>query len=314
MNLDFEKPSVYCNEEEKPFCPVRVEIEPVAKGFGVTIGNSLRRILYSSILGSSVIGVKIDGVSHTLDVIKGASTDALGLVLRLKEVRFKNVHDDMQTVRFNKKKAGHYYARDLEVPSGIEVTNPDQPLISLTGDQEVSFEAYVNKGRGTVYADHQTLFQNRPDIIEIDALYSPVIQVGYETEEVRMGHSVDHERLIMHITTDGSITAKDAVQLAAKINIEHFTMFNDIKDMVEKTKVFKEKQEEENLVLDAPIEDLELSQRSYNCLKKAKIQTVRKILEYTVEDLYHIPQMGRKSVEEVVAKMESLGFELNHKP
>ena len=310
VNLEFEKPIAYCEEEFKPFVPARIEVEPIEKGFARTLGNSLRRTLLSSIPGAAVIGVKIEGVFHEFSHIEGASTDATQLILNLKKIRFKVDGDETKTVRFENQKEGRYVAGDLEMETGVSVMNPDQSLILLTGKKTVTFELYVKKGRGKVYAENQTAFEERPDIIAVDALFSPVLKVGYEDSEVRIGQDANFERLILTVTTDGSISPKEAVYLASKINQGFFDLFSEMKDMVEKTEQFKEQIEEENLILDSPIEDLKLSPRSYNSLKKGNYTTIRKVKDLTLSDLYNIPNMGKTSVSEVVEKMRELGYEI----
>lgn len=309
MNLEFEELKVYNDGGENPFEPGKVIVEPLERGFGNTMGNALRRISLSSIMGASVIGVKITGVVHEFMMIPGSSLDATKLILNLKNMRFDVQGDEIKKLTFKSNKAGFYTAKDLKLPEGIKIQNPEQEFIALTGTSEVAVEVYVKNGRGYVPAEEIEEFENDPEIIKVDGTFSPVKKFGYEVEKMRLGQDATYERLIIEITTDGSITPKEVISVAAKIARTHFDFFEGISDIAEKTEIYKEKVEEENRILDLPIEHLELSVRSYNGLKREDRMTVRKIIELRESELYTINQLGAKSVQEIIDKVNELGLE-----
>lgn len=310
MNIGFEKINVFHDGGDDPFAPGKVIIESLERGFSHTIGNALRRILLSSMPGASVVGLKMPGVVHEFSSISGAATDTIELILNLKKLRFDlDGMDDMYTVRFEKSAPGLYTAAALDLPTGVRIMNPEQELINVTGDQPVEFEIYVKMGRGFVDASLHKDFEDRPDVIPVDGMFSPIVNVGYTSEQMRLGEHASNERLILTITTDGSISPKDAVMLASKIAHSHFALFEGMSDLAEKTEIYKEKEEEENRILDLPIEHLELSVRSYNCLKNDGMLTVREIIKIREDQLYTIKNLGKKSVEEIVQKINDLGLE-----
>lgn len=310
LNIGFEKVNVYHDGGENPFEPGKVYMEPLERGFSDTIGNALRRIMLSSMPGASVIGVKIPGVVHELSTIPGAVTDTVELILNLKKLRFKlDNAEEMYTVRFEADKTGIYTGKDLELPTGVELMNPEQEVINIIGGHLVEMEIYVKMGRGFVDASMHTEFHDRPDIIAVDGTFSPIIKVGYKGENMRLGQDASYERLILDVTTDGSLHPKEAVDIARKILHAHLGTFDEMTHIAEKTKIFKEKQEEENRILDLPIEHLELSVRSYNCLKREKLLTVKDVIKLREDQLYAIQNLGEKSVKEIISKIEELGLE-----
>jgi len=310
VNMGFEKINVYHDGGEKPFVPGKIIIEPLERGFGNTIGNAIRRIALASMAGASVIGVRISGVVHEFTMIPGSGMDVTKFILNLKKLRFKVEGEEVQTITFSSGKSGFYKASDLVLPTGVEIMNPEHDLISLTGTQQVDIEIYVKNGRGYTPSEQITEFDGESDIIPVDGTYSPVRKIGYEVEKMRIGQDATYERLILIVETDGSVSPKDAVMVAAKIAKSHFDFFEGISDIAEKTEVYQEKKEEENRILDLPIEHLDLSVRSYNCLKREGFTSVRKILALTESQLYSIHQLGDKSVKEIIAKIIELGLEL----
>lgn len=313
MNTGFEKINVHFDGGDKPFESGKVIIEPLERGYGLTLGNTLRRILLSSIPGASVIGLKIPGLNHEFDMIPGAVTDVTELMMNLKKMRFSCEKEGLHTIRFLAEKEGEYFARDLQLPTGVELQTPDVKLLSLAGDREVEIEMYIRNGKGYVPAEKIQDFDNRPDIIVTDGLFSPVKNnVMHEVENVRIGSDPNYERLILSLTTDGSVHPKDAVMLASKIAHSHFAFFENMSDMAEKTEIFQEKQEEEeaNRVLDLPVEHLDLSARSFNCLKRENLKYVRDIVNLTRGQVAAIHQLGTKSVDEIIEKIEELGLDL----
>jgi DNA-directed RNA polymerase subunit alpha len=246
--------------------------------------------------------------------VPGTATDVTSLIKNLKKIRFNvlDVEDtEVKTIHFKHNKKGFVTAGELALPAGIEVQNPEQNLINLLGSEEVEFEIYVKRGRGYVDAKLHKEFEGRPDIIKVDGTFSPVKLVGYEVENMRLGQDATYERLILNVTTDGSINAKDATLVAAKIAYDHFSFFEGISDIATKTEIYQEKMEvEENHILDQPIEILDLSVRSFNCLKREKRLFIRDIIALTEMELYNIHQLGDKSVKEIIVKIKELGLEM----
>jgi DNA-directed RNA polymerase subunit alpha len=310
MNLGFEKIKVYYDGDEESSNYGKVIMEPLERGFARTYGNTLRRILISSMPGTSVIGIKMPNVYHEYASIPGSVTDMTELILNLKQVRFKSDGDELKTVRFEANKEGNYTAASLDLPTGVELQNPDQELIQLTGDMTVEFDLYLKQSRGYVDAEKLEEFSDRPDIIKVDGMFTPIKKVGYEEQNMRIGQNANYERLILDVLTDGSITSKEAVMLAGKIAQSHFNFFDNMSDIAEKTEIFQEKKEEEDRIMDLPIEHLDLSVRAYNCLKRDGYTTVRAIYALSEQGVDAIHQMGEKSVREVIDKMKELGLEL----
>lgn len=313
MNVGLEKINVYFDGGDSPFSEGRVVIEPLTRGYGQTIGNPLRRILLSSIPGASAIGIKIPGVNHEFMTIPGTTTDVTEFILNLKKVRFACHEDGLHTVVFNGNKLGAIHASDLILPAHVKITNPGQHLLNLNGDQTVEMEIYIRNGKGYLDASMHTEFEEDSGVITVDGMFSPVEKVGYTIEKMRIGQDTSYERLILNITTDGSILPKDAAMLAAKIANSHFSFFQGMSDLADKVEVYQEKQEEEeNRILDLPVEHLDLSVRSFNCLKREEFHTVRHIVNLTETELQNIHNLGEKSVREIIDKIKELGLELRN--
>jgi DNA-directed RNA polymerase subunit alpha len=314
VNVGLVKKNVYYDKGNTAFEAGRVMIEPLEKGFGNTLGNALRRTLMRYIPGVSPIGLYIPDVYHEYTVIPGTATDVTELMLSLKKVRFEieNRNDEeVKVLRFKKKEGGFYRASDLELPAGVRIHTPDVILLNVTGEKSVELEIYIKQGRGYVDAKEHKEFQERPDVIKMDGMFNPVIKVGYEVENIRVGQDPTFERLVLTVTTDGSIHPKDAVMLASKINTSLYDFFKEMSDIADKAEIYQEKQEEEeNRILNYTIEHLDLSVRSFNCLKREKYNHVRNIVELTERQLYAIHNLGEKSVKEIIAKIEDLGLEL----
>lgn len=314
MNVGLEKLNVYSDGGDSPFEPGRVIVEPLHRGYGTTLGNAIRRILIDSIPGASVIGVKVAGVSDEFQSIDGAATDATELVLNLKEIFFDVEGDKMVTIRFEQSASGTYTAGDLILPAGVAVQNPEQELIRLTGEQTVEMEIYVKNGRGYVDASEHIELEGRKDIIAIDAKFSPIRRAAFKVEKMRIGQDATFERVIFTVVTDGSVHPKDAVMLAGKILQSLSSFFEGMSELAEKTEIHLEKkEEEENLILDLDIDDLELSARSYNCLKRDNFLKVRDIINLTEENLKGIHQLGKKSIQEILEIIKELKEEMAEK-
>jgi DNA-directed RNA polymerase subunit alpha len=312
MNVGLEKIQVFSEGVDSPFVPGRVILEPLTRGYGDTIGFSLRRIMLSSMPGAAVVGIKIAGVNHEFSSIPGAATDATELVCNLKRLRFRLEEDRTYTLKFNKNESGMYSAKDLDLPPGVEIQNPEHELINLTGSEAVSLEVYVKMGRGMVDSTLHAEYEDQEGVISVDGMFTPIRNIGYKIEAMRIGQDTSYERLIFDVTTDGSIHPKEAVLLAAKIAKTHYDFFEGISDYADRMEIYIEKkeEEEENRLLDLSIEKLDLSVRSYNGLKRSGLLSVRQIITLKETDVANIQQLGEKSVDEIVKKMIELGFEL----
>jgi DNA-directed RNA polymerase subunit alpha len=284
-------------------------LQPLERGFGVTIGNSFRRILLSSLPGIAINAVKIDGVEHEYSSIEGVKEDVYEIILNLKEVRFKQVEQSSGVIHVTKKGKGVFTAKDIaEATADYDVLNTDQVIANLSDDTEIDIELKVGRGRGYVPAEEQSVdTEEDVTIIPIDAIYTPIKQVQFDVENVRVGQRTDYEKLIMDVTTDGSVNAKEALTIAGKILNEHVEKFItekiDEPFTQEEEEVDAEKQRITNL-LKTSIEDLNLSVRSYNCLKSANINTIGELVQRDEQDLLKFRNFGKKSLAELVEVIE----------
>ncbi len=284
-------------------------LQPLERGFGVTIGNSFRRILLSSLPGIAINAVKINGVEHEYSSIKGVKEDVYEIILNLKEVRFKQVEQSSGVVHISKSGEGTLTADDIsEATADYEVLNPDLLIATMSGDAEIEMELHVGRGRGYVPAEEQDVdTEEDVNLIPIDAIYTPIKQVQFDVENVRVGQRTDYEKLVMDITTDGSINSKEALTIAGKILKEHIEKFitEEIDEPFtqEEEEVDAEKQRIANL-LKTSIEDLNLSVRSYNCLKSANINTIGELVARDEQDLLKFRNFGKKSLAELVEVIE----------
>lgn len=286
--------------------------EPLERGFGTTVGNSLRRVLLSSLPGYAITSVKIDGVQHEFSQIEGVKEDVTEIVLNLKNVILKLHSDGPKTVYIEAIGEKEVTAGDIKGDSDIEILNPDMHIASLSKDAKLSMELVVDSGRGYVSAE-----QNKQDmtpvigVIAIDSIYTPVLRANYNVENTRVGRRIDYDKLTLEVWTDGTISAREAVSIAAKILSDHLKMFIDLSDKEYVSDVIVQKKEEtENQVLDMTIEELDLSVRSFNCLKRAGINTVGELIDKTDAEMMKVKNLGKKSLEEVNAKLESMNLEL----
>lgn len=284
-------------------------LQPLERGFGVTIGNSFRRILLSSLPGIAITAVKINGVEHEYSSIKGVTEDVYEIILNLKEVRFKSVEQSSGVIHLSKKGEGTLTAEDIdEATADFDVLNPDQLIADMAEDAELEIELRVGRGRGYVPSEEQNVDTEEDiNLIPIDAIFTPIKQVKYDVENVRVGQRTDYEKLIMHVTTDGSINAKEALTIAGKILKEHIEKFItekiDEPFTQEEEEVDAEKQRIANL-LKTSIEDLNLSVRAYNCLKSANINTIGELVSRDEQDLLKFRNFGKKSLAELVEVIE----------
>ncbi len=288
-------------------------VEPLERGFGTTLGNSLRRVLLSSLPGVAVTSIKIDGVVHEFSTIEGVKEDVTEIVLNVKGITAKMYTDTPKTVRIEATGEGEVTAGSIQQDAEIEVLNPDWHLATLAENAKLIMELTFDKGRGYVPAERnkQLAAEATLGALPVDSIYTPVLKVNYTVENTRVGQITDYDKLTLEVWTDGTISAQEAVSFAARILIEHLNLFvtlsqeaMDAEIMVEKDDKGKEK------ALEMTIEELDLSVRSFNCLKRAGINTVEDLINKSEDEMMKVRNLGRKSLEEVVAKLDSLGFKL----
>lgn len=288
-------------------------VEPLERGFGTTLGNSLRRVLLSSLPGVAVTSIKIDGVVHEFSTIEGVKEDVTEIVLNVKGITAKLYSDTPKTVRIEASGEGEVTAGSIQQDAEIEVLNPDWHIATLADGAKLIMELVFDKGRGYVPAERnkQAAEQASLNALPVDSIYTPVLKVNYTVENTRVGQITDYDKLTLEVWTDGTISAKEAVSLAARIMTDHLNLFvtlsqeaMDAEIMVEKDDKGKEK------ALEMTIEELDLSVRSFNCLKRAGINTVEDLINKSEDEMMKVRNLGRKSLEEVMAKLDSLGFTL----
>lgn len=292
----------------------RFVVEPLERGFGTTLGNSMRRVLLSSLPGYAITSVKIDGVLHEFSTIPHVKEDVTEIVLNLKNVVLK-IHDENQKTLYIKASGeGEITAGDIEHGSDVEILNPDLHIAYLEDGAEVVMELTANSGRGYVPCDRNKQLMDLPiGTIAIDSIYTPVLKVNYTVENTRVGQQTDLDKLVLDVETDGTIPADEAASLAAKILSDHLKLFVDLSEEVGNQEIMVEKDEDgKEKVLEMTIEELDLSVRSFNCLKRAGINTVEDLIGKSEEDMMKVRNLGRKSLDEVVQKLASLGFSLSH--
>ncbi len=287
-------------------------VEPLERGYGTTLGNSLRRVLLSSLPGYAITSAKIDGVLHEFSTIPGVKEDVTEIVLNLKSVILKIHGDGPKTIYIESNGEDEITAGSIKTDSEVEILNPELHIATLDCDARVNMELTCDKGRGYVSAErNKQLLQPAIGVIAIDSIYTPVLKVNYTVENTRVGQITDYDKLTLEVWTDGTISAMEAVSLGAKILNEHLSLFGDLSGGAFGTEVMIVKDESgKEKVLEMTIEELDLSVRSFNCLKRAQINTVEDLTNRTEEDMMKVRNLGRKSLDEVVAKLNSLGFDL----
>ncbi|MEW6725153.1 MAG: DNA-directed RNA polymerase subunit alpha [Bacillota bacterium] len=309
--IEIEKPRIECVEMKEDNTYGRFVVEPLERGYGTTLGNSLRRILLSSLPGAAVTSVKIDGVLHEFSTIPGVMEDVPDIILALKQLRLKLHSDGPLTMRIEVEGEGRVTAGDIIAGSEIEILNPDLHIATLDDRARLSMELTVSRGRGYVPAERN----KRPDspigLIPVDSIYTPVRRVNYEVSDTRVGQVTDYDQLTMEIWTDGSIKPDEALSLAAKILTEHLRLFVGLTEDIEQVEIMSEKEEDDrDRVMEMAIEDLDLSVRSFNCLKRAGINTVGELVEKSEPEMMKVRNLGKKSLEEVKHKLAALGLSL----
>ena len=311
--MEIEKPKILLDEQENGARAI-ITVEPLEKGFGITVGNMLRRTLLSSLPGAAIVGVKIQGVLHEFSTIKGVTEDVPDIVLNLKSVAVKTESTDEDfkgTLTLRKKGAGTLYAKDIECEDGITIMNPEQYICTLDDDANLDMTLYVGRGRGFVPANLNKGFSDEVDYIAIDSLFTPVKRVNFEVQSSRVGRSLDYDKLVLDVQTRGTVTAKEVVALSAKLLNDYAAMFIELVEGMDGMNILVARKEDERTKLyEKPIEEMELSVRSYNCLKRAGIDTVGDLAKKTKGEMMKVRNMGAKSMEEVIAKLESYGIVL----
>ena len=309
--IKFEKPDYKITEMQENTHFAKFELEPLERGFGTTIGNALRRVLLSSLPGSAVTTVKIDGVMHEFQKIEGVVEDVTTIILAIKNLVVKNHSNEEKVIRLVKSTEGPVTAGDIERDADIEIINPDLVLCNLVKGGKISIEMTVNNGRGYVgAAENKAMWtENKAGMIAIDSNYSPIEVVKYEVLDTRVGQDESYDKLVMEITTNGSTTPEEAMALAAKILIEHFSIVADLNEISNVSGIMQEKKVDNKAkTLETPIEEVEFSVRAYNCLKRAGIHTVQDLVNKKEAEVTKIRNLGKKSLKEVLDKVEELGL------
>ena len=311
--IEIEKPNIVTTSVSNDGSSGKFVVEPLERGYGITLGNSLRRILLSSLPGVAVTAIKIDGVLHEISTIPGVKEDVTQIVLNVKGITAKLHGDGPRTVVLEMNGEGVARAGNIKTDVDLEILNPEHPIATLSGGAKLYMELTFSHGRGYVSSEKNKLAANNPPIgvIFTDSIYTPVYKVSYTVENTRVGNITDYDKLTLDVLTNGIISAKEAVSLGAKILNEHLNLFIDLSDEGKKAEIMVEREETvKEKVLEMSIEELDMSVRSFNCLKRAGIDTVEDLTNKTEEDMIKVRNLGKKSLEEVIQKLESLGLSL----
>lgn len=309
--IEIEKPSITVLEYTDHYG--KFEVEPLERGFGITVGNALRRVLLSSLPGVAVNSIKIDGVLHEFSTIPGVKEDVTEIMLTLKELAMviQSEEDGQRTIRIEQTGEGEVTAGDIICPSDVEILNKDLHIATCSKDANLYMEINISRGRGYVSSEDNKNESMPIGVIPMDSIYTPVKKVSYEVEPTRVGVRSDFEKLTLEIWTDGSIEVQEGVSLGAKILNEHLNLFLNLSDKLDQIELMVEKEEgKKEKALEMTIEELDLSVRSYNCLKRAGINTVEELTKKTEDDMMKVRNLGKKSLEEVIGKLADLGFGL----
>ena len=307
--IEFEKPNIECLEVDDANNYAKFVCEPLERGYGVTIGNSLRRILLSSLTGCALTSVKIEGVLHEFSSIPNVVEDVPEIIVNLKNVRLKFAENEEKVMRINFKGEGEVTAGDIITDGTVEILNPDLHIATVSEGGQLIMEMTADMGRGYSPSEKNKKPNQDISVLPIDSIYTPVKKVNYQVKNTRVGQMVDYDKLIIEVWTDGSLKAHEALSLAAKVMTGHLELFIDLSEATRNTQVMIEKEEsKKEKVLEMSIEDLELSVRSFNCLKRANIATVEDLANKTEADMMKVRNLGKKSLDDVIAKLHSLGL------
>lgn len=309
--IEIEKPKIECITGSDDNTYGKFVIEPLERGYGTTLGNSLRRILLSSLPGVAVTSIKIDGVLHEFSTIPGIVEDVTEIILNIKGLSLKMHSEGQKIVYIEADGEGPVTAADIKADADVEILNPDLHIATLNGEHKLYMELSLSRGRGYVPAEKNKQPGQPIGVIPVDSIYTPVRKVNYTVENTRVGQVTDYDKLTLEVWTNGSIKSDEAISLGAKILSEHLNLFIDLSDQAKHTEIMVEKEEtKKEKVLEMTIEELDLSVRSYNCLKRAGINTVEDLTNRTEEDMMKVRNLGRKSLEEVLQKLSALGLAL----
>jgi len=307
--IEIEKPRIECVDVTDRYG--KLIVEPLERGYGITLGNSLRRILLSSLPGVAVTSVRIEGVLHEFSTIPGVVEDVTDIILNLKGLLCKLHTDGPKVVRIEAEGEGEVTGEDVKTGPDVEILNPSHHIATLEPDGRLYMDITLAKGRGYVSAEQNKTENQAIGVIPVDSNFSPVVKVNYTVEDTRVGQRTDYDRLILEVWTNGTIGPKEATSLAAKIMSEHLALFIGLTETTDNVEIMVEKTEEaKNRILEMTIEELDLSVRSYNCLKRAGINTVEDLTKRTEEDMMKVRNLGKKSLEEVQQKMAALGLSM----
>lgn len=307
--IEIEKPKIECVEINEKKDYAKFVVEPLEKGYGITLGNSLRRVLLSSLPGAAVTSVKIDGVLHEFSSIPGVVEDVTDIILNLKSLALKVYSDEPEVIRLEVVGPGEVVAGDITKNSQVEILNPELHIATLDNGANLTLEMAVEKGRGYRSAEKNKREDLVIGVIPVDSIFSPILKVNHTVTDTRVGQITDYDKLTLEVWTDGTICPDEAVSLSAKILNDHLKLFIGLTEKIGDVEIMVEKEEEErDKVLDMNIEELDLSVRSYNCLKRAAINTVGELIQKTADDMMKVRNLGKKSLEEVEGKLASLGL------
>lgn len=309
--LEIEKPKIECVEVSEDGTYGKFIVEPLERGYGITLGNALRRILLSSLPGVAANHIKIDGVLHEFSTVRGVKEDVSELILNIKGLALKMNGDGPKTIYIDSQGPGEVTSGDIKTDGDVEIVNKDLHIATLDDDGKLYMEIIVNRGRGYVSQTKNKAEEMPIGTIPVDSIYTPIKRVNFVVENTRVGQITDYDKLSLEVWTNGTIMPDEAISLSAKILIEHFKLFMTLTDHANNVEIMVEKEEDKKeKVLEMTIEELDLSVRSYNCLKRAGINTVQELTERTMDDMMKVRNLGKKSLEEVEQKLEALGLSL----
>jgi len=309
--LEIEKPKIECVEVSEDGSYGKFVVEPLERGYGITLGNALRRILLSSLPGVAANHIKIDGVLHEFSTVRGVKEDVSELILNIKGLALKMNGDGPKTIYIDAQGPGEVTSGDIKTDGDVEIVNKDIHIATLDDDGKLYMEIIINRGRGYVSQTKNKAEEMPIGTIPVDSIYTPIKRVNFVVENTRVGQITDYDKLSLEVWTNGTIMPDEAISLSAKILIEHFKLFMTLTDHANNVEIMVEKEEDKKeKVLEMTIEELDLSVRSYNCLKRAGINTVQELTERTMDDMMKVRNLGKKSLEEVEQKLEALGLSL----
>ncbi|MBE6788870.1 MAG: DNA-directed RNA polymerase subunit alpha [Ruminococcaceae bacterium] len=316
--IEFQKPKFTSTDLTADGRYGKFVVEPLERGYGITLGNSLRRVLLSSLPGVAVTSVRIDGIQHEFSTIPGVKEDVTEIILNIKGLTVNYSGEESKELTISAKGECVVTAASIQSDAEVEILEPDMHIATLGADAELNMHLTIEKGRGYVSAERNKEIMSEKGesvigVIPVDSIYSPVLKVNYTVENTRVGQITDYDKLTLEVWTDGTISAKEAVSLAAKVLNDHLTLFVDLSEEAANTEIMVEKDDKSHeKILEMTIEELDLSVRSFNCLKRAGINTVEDLTKKTEEEMMRVRNLGKKSLEEVINKLHSLGYDLSH--